>query len=99
MSGIKEAIANRDIEELRKEKHKLIQVHKRLTQEGGHVSKKTAQELANTLLLLFTIGYSTVAHKGKTASACLSTKREGNVWVWRCTEWVIPMTEDDFERK
>ena len=49
LSGIKEAIANRDIEELRKEKHKLIQVHKRLTQEGGHVSKKTAQELANTL--------------------------------------------------
>lgn len=49
LSGIKEAIAKRDIDELRKEKQKLIDVHKKLTGEGGHVSKKTAQELANTL--------------------------------------------------
>lgn len=49
LHGIKEAIANRDIEELRKEKQKLVHVHKKLTENNGNVTRKTAQELANTL--------------------------------------------------
>ena len=49
ITGIKHAIANRDIEELREEKQKLIHVHRKLTENNGNVTRKTAQELANTL--------------------------------------------------
>lgn len=49
LTGIKEAIARKDLDELRKEKNHLQALHKKLTERGGQIDKKTAHEIAHAI--------------------------------------------------